>query len=56
MQALLAGDGLDAVSARFAVTRETVRSQLKAVFHKTGASSQGELIRIGMRSLTAMYE
>ena len=55
MQALLAGDSLDAVAGRFAVTRETVRTQLKAIFQKTGATSQGDLIRIGMRSLTALY-
>jgi DNA-binding CsgD family transcriptional regulator/PAS domain-containing protein len=55
MQALLAGDSLDEVAARFAVTRETVRTQLKAIFQKTGATSQGDLIRIGMRSLTARY-
>jgi DNA-binding CsgD family transcriptional regulator len=56
MQALLAGDSLDEVAAKFTVTRETVRSQLKAIFQKTGATSQADLLRIGMRSLTALYK
>jgi DNA-binding CsgD family transcriptional regulator/PAS domain-containing protein len=55
MQALLAGDSLDEVAARFAVTRETVRTQLKAIFQKTGAASQSDLIRMGIGSLTARY-
>ena len=55
MQALLAGDKLEEVAARFAVTRDTVRSQLKAIFQKTGANSQSDLIRMGMRSLTVKY-
>jgi DNA-binding CsgD family transcriptional regulator len=55
MQALVGGDRLEDISARFAITKETVRSQLKAIFRKTGASSQVDLIRLGMRSLTALY-
>jgi DNA-binding CsgD family transcriptional regulator len=55
MQALVAGDSLDGAASRFSVTRETVRSQLKAVFQKTGAASQGDLIRLGMRSLAATF-
>jgi DNA-binding CsgD family transcriptional regulator len=34
---------------------QTVRSQLKAMFQKTGATRQGDLIPMGMGSLTALY-
>jgi DNA-binding CsgD family transcriptional regulator len=41
--ALAGGEGLDAASAKLAITRETARTQLKAIFAKTGARRQAEL-------------
>jgi DNA-binding CsgD family transcriptional regulator len=40
---LAAGEGIGAASARLAISRETVRTQLRAIFAKTGTSRQAEL-------------
>ncbi len=54
LEALLAGDTLDEVAARHALSRETLRSQLRSLFQKTGTSSQRELIRLCTGSLAAI--
>jgi DNA-binding CsgD family transcriptional regulator/PAS domain-containing protein len=55
MQALLAGESFEALQDRWQLGRETLRTQLKSVFTKTGVSRQSDLIRVGLCSLTASY-
>jgi DNA-binding CsgD family transcriptional regulator len=40
---LAAGEGIGAASARLAIGRETARTQLRAILHKTGTRRQAEL-------------
>lgn len=40
---LAAGEGVDEASARLAISRETARTQLRAIFAKTGTCRQAEL-------------
>ena len=55
MQALLSGSSLNDAAADFGVGRETLRSQIKALFLKTGCRTQAELIRVGLQSLSVRY-
>lgn len=43
---LVNGESVEEIAAAQAVSRETVRSQLKRVFTKTGTSRQAELVRL----------
>lgn len=45
-RALAHGDSLDEYAQREGVTRATVKTQLQAVFAKTGTSSQKDLVRL----------
>ena len=40
------GEGLDEAAAALGVTRNTARSQLQAIFAKTGVNRQGDLVRV----------
>ena len=48
---LAAGTGIDGASAAFAVGRETVRTQLRAIFAKTGTHRQAELVALLSRCI-----
>lgn len=48
---LVAGWSVNEIAERQRISRETVRSHLKRIFHKTGSHSQGDLIRIAARSV-----
>ncbi len=45
-QALSGGEALAEAASRFAITAATARSQLKAIFAKTGATRQADLVRL----------
>ena len=46
LERLVAGDTLDVCARSLGVTRETVRSHLRAIFSKTGVGRQSDLIRL----------
>jgi len=43
---LMRGESLDEAAAKFHLSRNTLRSQLRSIFAKTSTSRQGELIRL----------
>lgn len=47
--AVASGDELDTAAMKFGVSRETLRSQLKGAFAKTGCSRQSELVALVSR-------
>ncbi len=55
MHALLDGASLGELVQQWGVGKETLRSQLRAIFAKTGTNSQADLVRLGLRSLSAQY-
>ena len=53
---LLNGAGLKNVAAQLGVGRETARTHLKSIFHKTGTHSQGELIGFTRRLMPSIAQ
>jgi DNA-binding CsgD family transcriptional regulator len=47
-EAIVGGDRPAEAAKRFGVTLGTVRNQLKAVFAKTGARNQADLVRLAL--------
>lgn len=47
---LAAGSSLEEAAANIGISRNTVRSQLQSIFHKTGTNRQGDLVRILLSS------
>ncbi|MCL4401131.1 MAG: helix-turn-helix transcriptional regulator [Acidobacteria bacterium] len=52
--ALLAGRSIEDCAAELAISRHTARNHLKAIFSKTGASRQGELMRLLLSSVARL--
>ena len=48
---LLKGETLNSTADLLGVSRNTVRTQIKAVLHKTGTASQPELMRLLLRAI-----
>ncbi|MFI5399454.1 MAG: helix-turn-helix transcriptional regulator [SAR324 cluster bacterium] len=53
-EALLEGDGPASIADRFEVSRETVRTQTKSIYGKTGVNSQGRFIQLALTHPAAL--
>ena len=49
VDALCKGNDLNSAAVKIGVARQTLRSQLKAIFHKTGCSRQADLVALAGR-------
>jgi DNA-binding CsgD family transcriptional regulator len=49
LQLLMTGAGLREIAEALGISVHTVRNQLKAIFHKTGRRSQGQLLALASR-------
>lgn len=50
MTGIVNGRTIEEIAAAAGLARETIRSQLKSVYGKTGASGQADLVRLAMRA------
>lgn len=52
LSGIVSGKSIDEIAAAAGLSRETIRSQLKSLYAKTGASGQTDLVRLARSSLS----